>query len=46
MHLWEISLLTVTSGECSLSGPGKAMLKVVQCLARSLMFGLHPRSLL
>lgn len=21
MHLWETSLLTVTSGECSLSGP-------------------------
>lgn len=33
MHLYEISRLTVTSGECSLSGPGKAMVKIVQYLA-------------
>lgn len=36
----------MTSGECPLSGPGKAMLKVVQYLAWSSMFGLHPQSLL
>lgn len=42
MHLWEVSLLTVTNGECSLSGPGKAMLKIVQYLAWSLKFGFHP----
>lgn len=42
MHLWEISLLTV-SGECSLSGPGKAMLKIVQYSARSLVHALRAR---
>lgn len=44
MHLWEISLLTVTSGECSLSGPDNAILKVEQYLSWHSMFGLNSQS--
>lgn len=45
MHLWEISLLTVTSGECSLSCPDNAILKVVQYLSWNSMFGLSSPSI-